>query len=115
MKKLMGLQSDYWKQRCTIKWVQLNQENTEYFHAKATERFRHNTIARILSLDGVVLEYHQQKVVDFLQCFKQRMGVLFPPSEVLNSHGFIQPVDNLQSLSMEFSRKEIEGVVKKLN
>jgi hypothetical protein len=38
--KLLHIQSDYWKKRCTIRWIQLGGENTQKNHEKATKRFR---------------------------------------------------------------------------
>jgi hypothetical protein len=35
LKKLLGIQSDYWKNRCTIRWIKLGGENTKFFHAKS--------------------------------------------------------------------------------
>jgi hypothetical protein len=43
----------------------LGGENTKFFHAKATERFRQNTITQILNEDGVMLTDHQQKANAF--------------------------------------------------
>jgi hypothetical protein len=98
-----------------IRWVQLNGENTKYFHARATEHFRHNTIDGILSSDGVVLEDHQIKDVSFPRCFMHRMGVSFPPYENLNIHASIQPADSLHSPVVKFSIKEVEVVIKHIN
>jgi hypothetical protein len=67
--------------------VQLNGENTKYFQARATERYMHNNIAGIHSVDEVFLEDHQQKAAAFLHCFKQRMGVSFPSTETLDIQG----------------------------
>jgi hypothetical protein len=39
--------------------VELNGENTKYFQARATERYMHNNIAGIHSVDEVLLEDHQ--------------------------------------------------------
>ena len=47
LKRILLMQSDYWKKWCTMRCVQLGGENTKFFHAKATERYRHNTVAGI--------------------------------------------------------------------
>lgn len=46
------MQQTYWKQRFTQKFVQLGDENTKFFHAMATERYRKNSISQIVSPDG---------------------------------------------------------------
>ena len=55
---------------------------------------------------------HQQKAAAFLQCFKNRMGVSFPPAFVSGIGQYIIPVQGLQSLSDPFLDSEIENVIK---
>ena len=69
-KKLLSTLSDYWKQRCTVRWVKLNGENTKYFHARATERYMHNSISFIADAQGDLLVTHDEKASAFLQCLK---------------------------------------------
>jgi hypothetical protein len=42
---LVQNQRTYWKQRGKIKWVKLGNENTKFFHTKATINYRHNFIS----------------------------------------------------------------------
>jgi hypothetical protein len=60
-KNLLGNQIDYWKQRCTIRCVQLGRKNKKYFHARAIGRYRHNVISEIKNSDRITLVDHQQK------------------------------------------------------
>ena len=55
MKKLLYVQSEYWKKRCTVRWVQLGGENTKLFHAMATKRFIRNSIASLQLPDGHIV------------------------------------------------------------
>jgi hypothetical protein len=80
LKKLLQLQSDYWKSRCTVRWFKLGGENTKFFHSKATERYRFNRIAEIQDADGNVLSDHQDKANAFWLSYKGRMGVSVPTS-----------------------------------
>lgn len=58
---LLRLQYLYWKKRCTIRYIKVGEENTIFFHAIATERFRRNSIASLLQLtDGTVISDHSQ-------------------------------------------------------
>jgi hypothetical protein len=52
LQKLLHCQHIYWKQRYTEKLVKWGDENTKFFHARATERFRFNVIAQITADDG---------------------------------------------------------------
>lgn len=41
---LLKYQNEYWRKRYTMRWVKLGDEDTKFFHAAATERYRINTI-----------------------------------------------------------------------
>ena len=47
LENLLHLQFLYWKKRCTIRSIKVGEENTKFFHAMATERFRRNSIASL--------------------------------------------------------------------
>lgn len=51
----------YWQKRCTIRWVKFGGENTKFFHAAATERYRRNLITHLKSNEGVSLSNHAKK------------------------------------------------------
>ena len=112
LKKLMGVQSDYWKQRCTIRWVQLSGENTKYFHARATVRYRHNSISSIMDVHGNVLVEHDEKAAAFLHCYKARMGVSSCTTASFNLQNTVVYVNGLSHLGDPFQMEEIEDVVK---
>jgi lipoate-protein ligase B len=38
------------KKRYTIRWIKQGEENTKFFHAMATERYRRNAIASLVSV-----------------------------------------------------------------
>jgi hypothetical protein len=46
---LLHNQNVYWKHRGKIKWVKLGNENTKFFHTKATINYRHNYISMLLN------------------------------------------------------------------
>ena len=47
LENLLHTQFLYWKKRCTIRYIKVGEENTKFFHAMATERFRRNSIASL--------------------------------------------------------------------
>lgn len=59
LEKLLHLHL-YWKKRCTIRWIKVWEENTQFFQAMATERYRRNSIASIKLDDGSVVTDHVQ-------------------------------------------------------
>jgi hypothetical protein len=46
LQKLLIVQREYWKQRYTQHFVQFGDENSKFFHAMATERYRKNVSVR---------------------------------------------------------------------
>lgn len=62
------------KKRCTYRWAVKGQENTKYFHARATERYRRNVITTITLENGSVIEDHNEKAAAFFTSFKNKMG-----------------------------------------
>jgi hypothetical protein len=61
MLMLLKQQNTYWKQRGKIKWVKLGDENTKFFHTRATINFRHNHIAMIKNDENMDVYDHDSK------------------------------------------------------
>ena len=50
--KILEFQRIYWKQRATIRWVKLEDENSNFYRTKATLNHRHNSIASLTDSNG---------------------------------------------------------------
>jgi hypothetical protein len=74
--KLLKAKNDYWRQRYTVRWVQFGDEPTKFFHAAATERYRHNTITSLQDDQGREVFLHEEKAAILWDSFKGRMGSL---------------------------------------
>ncbi|XP_066341744.1 uncharacterized protein [Miscanthus floridulus] len=61
LSELLHQQRLYWRQRGTIKWVKLGDENTKFFHANASIRHRRNMITSLVDNSDSVLYGHEQK------------------------------------------------------
>jgi hypothetical protein len=55
---LLKSQYNYWKKKCTVRWIKMRQENTKFFHAVSTERFRRNSISSLQLADGHIVNDH---------------------------------------------------------
>ena len=70
-------QSAYWKQRGKCRAVCEGDENTGFFHASASSRFRKNCIP-VLSVDGVDLFSHESKACALRAYYKDLLGTTSP-------------------------------------
>ncbi|PWZ45996.1 hypothetical protein Zm00014a_043596 [Zea mays] len=59
--KLLKFQNVYCKQRYTKRWTELEDECTKFFHAAATNRYKHNYTAILTNEDGVSISGHSEK------------------------------------------------------
>ena len=74
LEDILHWQFIYCKQHCTIRNIKVGEENSKFFHAMATERFRRNNISSIKSVDVEVISDHEQIAGIFWSDFNQRMG-----------------------------------------
>jgi hypothetical protein len=113
LQQLIFCQQVYWKQRYTENLVKWGDENTKFFHARATEMYRHNTISQIIDDDGRVVTEHFEKVALFWNEFKSRMGVSVSPQMQFDLDTLFDPVD-LQSLVDPVSNDEMDNIIRSL-
>ena len=71
---LLAMQNTYWKQRYTQRLVQFGDENTKFFHAMASERFRRNIICQVSDESGRTVTDHTEKSSLFYQEYRRRLG-----------------------------------------
>lgn len=93
--------------------MQLGEENTKFFHAMATERFRHNLIAQINS-NGSVFSAHHEKASLFYDAFQSRMGVSTFPGINFELSVLIPTNADLESLVDPFFTIEMDDLVKRI-
>jgi mannosylglycoprotein endo-beta-mannosidase len=74
LEDLLLAECNYWKKRCTIRWIKQGEDNTKKFHAMATERFRRNNIAVLHDVDGNEITDHHAMASMLWAEYKNRMG-----------------------------------------
>ena len=52
LNNLMDKEARIWLQRSKVQWVKYGDRNSKYFHARATQRFRCNSILSLKRVDG---------------------------------------------------------------
>ena len=92
----------------------MGEENSKFFQAMATKRYRKNSIASLLLSDGSVTSNHEEMAKEFLSSFKSRMGTVKSISLDANILSLIPRVRGLEVLTKPFELKEIEQVIKDL-
>ena len=108
---LLQYKHAYWKKRCRQNWAQFGGENTKFFHAMATERFRKNTITQITSTNGVEVTDHEGKAAIVLEAYRSRLGVSESPSMFFNLSELFDKRDDLDDLVLPFSSQEIDSII----
>ena len=108
----------YWKQRGEIKGVKFGDENTKFFHTKASSNHRHNKIAMLLNEDQVEITNHEGKAAILWEAFKKRLG----QSNGHTMHFYLNDLYEhrvdpqiFQDLEKPFTQGEIDEVVKNLS
>ena len=72
--RLLQYQKEYWKKRCTIRWIQFGDENSKFFQAVATESYRRNCISTLKTTDGTSVDDHAGKESILFEAFTHRLG-----------------------------------------
>ena len=68
---VLNNQKIYCKQRGKIKGVKFGDENTNFFHTKASINHKHNEIAMLLNEDQVEITDHEGKEAILWEAFKK--------------------------------------------
>jgi hypothetical protein len=111
---ILEKQKMYWKQRGNIKWVQLGDANTQFFHANASVRYKNKIITELLTDDQTQVSSHSGKERIIWDEFKSRLGVSEFSSFSIHPNSVITPSDQLQQLEAPFTHEEIDAIVKAL-
>jgi mannosylglycoprotein endo-beta-mannosidase len=110
--ELLLAECNYWKKRCTIRWMKQGEDNTKFFHAMATERYRRNSIAMLQDEEGNDVTDHQLMAGMFYKEYKARMGHSEPIFMQFDLANVLSPVDGLEELTRPFTKQEMDDVIK---
>jgi len=112
--RLLKYKNEYRKKRYTVRWTKFRDENTSFFHAAATERYRLNTITTIEADDSRIVSYHNEKAALLLEEYKKRMGFTSNPVMLYNLSQLVVTREDLEHLSRPFSTHDIDTTVKRM-
>ena len=112
--RLLEYQKQYWRKRCTIRWAKFGDEDPKFFKAMASERYRRNNIPSLQLDNGTTIEDHIGKEALIYQSFKQRLGTSGEYQMKFNLANIIKKRNDLDQLTVPFSREEIDNVIKEM-
>lgn len=96
-----------------MRWIQLGDENTHFFHSVATISHKRNYIVSLTDSDNNVVVDHDQKAHLLWTSFRNRLG-LSEFQHMTYDLSNILTIQNLEQLDADFSHEEIDLVFKDL-
>jgi hypothetical protein len=73
LERLILSRAANWKQRGKFRAIVEGDENSKFFHVRASQRLRRNTI-RTLDVNGVRMASHDAKAVTLFSCYNNLLG-----------------------------------------
>jgi hypothetical protein len=113
-KQFCVAEAHHWKRRAKVKWCQLGDENSKFFHTMATYRFRKNKI-KFLAQNGNEFFRDQDKLriaTDYFADIFSETRTWSP--NILLTTLYNSQSEQLQSLTSLFTWEEIQSAIQKL-
>ena len=106
--ELLDSEEIKWHQRSKVQWLGLGDRNTNYFHTRASDRRRKNTISCIMEKEG---NWHDSigGIVEYSSTYLTRISEVLDiiPTKVMKEMN--------QLLIKEFTREEIEVALNQMH
>ena len=78
LRELLVKEEELWQQCSKLHWLQNGDQNTRYFHGKASQRFRRNSIKSIRDNNGVMCEGDDKAAALFVDYFTELFSTSNP-------------------------------------
>lgn len=117
LNKLLLEEEDMWNQRSRNYWLKSGDRNTSFFHTKASNRHKRNSIVKIMDSNGYWVEEEEQ----IAKVFTNYFGQLFSSSCLVVSEELINAVQPKVTTRMNmtllqaFHAPEIEKALKQMH
>ena len=112
--KLLENQRIYSRQRESIKWAQLGDAGTHFFHTCATLRHRNKLISELTSRHGNIAVDHKDKAAILWEEFRERLGVNEFTGFTIEPTSINQARVDLTNLEDPITHEEIDNIVRAL-
>ena len=113
---LMDKEARMWLQRSKVQWAKYGDRNSRYFHARATQRLRKNSISTLKRADGTWCS-NLDEVADTIVDYYQNLFTSASPTNLENTIQHIQPIINEEmnaSLVADFEALEVQEAIKQM-
>ncbi|XP_050252314.1 uncharacterized protein LOC126698852 [Quercus robur] len=114
---LLDCEEIMWQQRSKVQWMGLRDRNTRYFHTKASERKKKNTISKILDERGMWRE-SALEIAEVAVSYFEKLYRTSNPDKIAEVVEAIDPkvsAEMNQSLIKQFTREEVEAALKQMH
>ena len=115
--ELLDSEEIMWQQRAKVQWLGHGDRNMKYFHTRASDRRRRNTINSIMDENGNWHDSMDGIAEVAVSYFKSLYSTSFPTriSEVIDTIPTKVTEDMNQRLIQEFTREEVEAALKQMH
>jgi hypothetical protein len=114
LEELLLIECNYWRKRCTVRWVKMSEDNTKFFHAMATQRMRRNAISSSKAADGRIVSDHDEMAGMLWSEYGERLETSIPIQMQFDLASLIEKVPGLEELTTTFLSEEIDLVIKEM-
>ncbi|KAK7837690.1 hypothetical protein CFP56_020890 [Quercus suber] len=114
--RLMDCEERLWSQRSKTEWLRYGDQNTKYFHCRATERNKKNFIPGLEDAQGVWME-EEEKIGEMLTSYYSNLFATVNPTELDTVLSGVQPrvSDSMNTeLLKPFRMEEVHTALKQM-
>ena len=113
---LLDKESRMWLQRSKVLWAKNGDQNSKYFHRRATQRYRKNSIVNIRNSEGHWCSDMEEVTATLVDYYRDLFTSSQPPqhNETLNSIQNIITEDMNSQLSAQFMAWEVKEAIKQM-
>ncbi|KAL0014107.1 hypothetical protein SO802_001176 [Lithocarpus litseifolius] len=105
-----------WLQRSKVQWAKYGDRNSKYFHARATQRLRHNSIHALKKGDGNWCQ-SQEEVAEYIVTYYKELFNLANPTNLENTNQFVNTIITEEmnaKLVADFEASEVHDAIKQM-